>query len=155
MGVDFETDDLAGALANARYAADKPTLFVWEGVTQYLSAEAVDNTLAVVHKIARAVGRLVFTYVDREALGSPTKFPEAAKWLRGVSRRGEPWIFGLSPRGLRAFLAARGFGLTEDLSTADAGTRYFVPLGRPERGSGLYRVATSAIDPTTEAGHRS
>ena len=52
VGVDFETDDLAGALRNARYAADKPTLFVWEGVTQYLSAEAVDNTLAVVHKIA-------------------------------------------------------------------------------------------------------
>ncbi|HTV11929.1 MAG TPA: SAM-dependent methyltransferase [Acidimicrobiales bacterium] len=153
VAVDFETDDLAGALANARYAADRPTLFVWEGVTQYLSAEAVDNTLAVVHKIAHAGGRLVFTYVDREVLRSPTRFPEGAKWLQGVSKRGEPWVFGLSPQGLPDFLAARGFRLAEDLSTADAGTRYFVPLGRRERGSGLYRVATSVIDPKTEAGH--
>ena len=46
VGVDFEIDDLADALARGGCAADKPTLFVWEGVTQYLSAEAVDNTLA-------------------------------------------------------------------------------------------------------------
>ncbi len=58
VGVDFETDDLAVALTGANYVADKPTLFVWEGVTQYLSADAVDNTLAVIHKIAHAGGRL-------------------------------------------------------------------------------------------------
>ena len=146
VGVDFEIDDLADALARAGCAADKPTLFVWEGVTQYLSAEAVDNTLAAMHKIAHAGGDLVFTYVDRDVLGSQSKFPEAAKWLRGVNKRGEPWIFGLSPQELSGFLAARGFTLAEDLSTADAGIRYFVPLGRRERGSGLYRIATAVLD---------
>jgi methyltransferase (TIGR00027 family) len=155
VGVDFETDDLAEALARGGYAADKPTLFVWEGVTQYLSAEAVDNTLAAIHKIAPARGGLVFTYVDREVLGSQSKFPEAAKWIRGVKKRGEPWIFGLSPQELSDFLAARGFTLAEDLSTADAGIRYFVPLGRRERGSGLYRIATAVVGRTTEPGGRS
>ena len=106
VGVNFEIDDLADALARAGCAADKPTLFVWEGVTQYLSAEAVDNTLAAMHKIAHAGGDLVFTYVDRDVLGSQSKFPEAAKWLRGVNKRGEPWIFGLSPQELSGFLAA-------------------------------------------------
>lgn len=112
----------------------------------------MDNTLAAIHKIAGAGGRLVFTYVDREALRSPTRFPEAARWLRGVSKRGEPWVFGLSPEELPDFLAARGFTLEEDLSTADAGIRYFLPLGRRERGSGLYRIATAIVDRTTKTG---
>jgi hypothetical protein len=40
-------------------------------------------------------------------------------------------------------LRRRGFALTDDLSTADAGERYFPPRGRPERGSRLYEVATA------------
>ena len=155
VGVDFEVDDLAEALAQAGYATDKPALFVWEGVTQYLSAMAVDQTLAVIGKIAQAGGRLIFTYVDEEALRAPAKFPGAAKWLRGVEKRGEPWIFGLSPTEVPEWLAARGFTLTGDLSTADAGSRYFPPMGRPERGSGLYRIATAVIGPEAQPGRRS
>ncbi|HTW07191.1 MAG TPA: hypothetical protein VME46_06765, partial [Acidimicrobiales bacterium] len=75
-----------------------------------------------------------------------------AKWLQGVNKRGEPWVFGFSPQALPGYLAASGFTLEEDLSTADAGTRYFVPLGRRERGSGLYRVATAVIGQTTAVG---
>ena len=149
--VDFETDDLAGALAHTGYAVDQPTLFVWEGVSQYLTADAVVNTLAVIHKLAGAGGRLVFTYVDRAVIdGQATEFPEAAKWLQGVSKRGEPWIFGIAPLELSDFLVACGCHPIEDVSTAEAGTRYFTPLGRRERGSGLYRVATAVIDPTPE-----
>ncbi len=147
--VDFETDDLADALAQAGYVADRPTLFVWEGVSQYLSAAGVDSVLAVIRKVARAGGRLVLTYVDRSVIdGHSPEFPEAAKWLRGVNKRSEPWIFGISPAKISDFLTAGGFRLIEDVSTAEAGTRYFTSLGRRERGSGLYRVATAMIDPT-------
>ena len=98
MPVDFETDDLADALAQAGYVADRPTLFVWEGVSQYLSAAGVDSVLAVIRKVARAGGRFVLTYVDRSVIdGHSPEFPEAAKWLRGVNKRSEPWIFGISP----------------------------------------------------------
>jgi len=148
--VDFEIDDLADALTRASYAVNQPTLFLWEGVTQYLSAEAVDKTLAVVHRLAGAGGHLMFTYVDSGVIDHEApQFPEAAKWLRGVDKRGEPWVFGISPPKLSAYLAARGFHLVDDLSTADAGIRYFAPLGRRERGSGLYRIATAVIDATT------
>lgn len=144
--VDFEIDDLAGALTHAGYALDRPTLFLWEGVTQYLSAEAVDDTLAVVHSVGGAGSHLLFTYVDRAVLDQDTaEFPEAAKWLRGVGKRGEPWIFGFDPSNLSGFLAERGFHLVDDLSTAEASVRYFAPLGRRERGSGLYRIATASF----------
>ena len=89
----------------------------------------------------------MFTYVDRAViLGELKSFPEADRWLRGVKRRGEPWIFGISPAEAPAFLGERGFHLIDDLSTMQAGARSFAPIGRRERGSDLYRVVTATID---------
>jgi len=144
--VDFETDDLARALADAGHRPDRPTLFLWEGVTQYLSAEAVSSTLAIVRTLACAGACLVFTYVDDAVIGKDApQFPEAGRWLRGVAKRDEPWISGISPAKLPEVLARHGFHLVEDVSAADAGARYFGPRRRRERGSGLYRVATATI----------
>ncbi|HUI04634.1 MAG TPA: SAM-dependent methyltransferase [Acidimicrobiales bacterium] len=145
--VDFETDDLATALRRAGFSTGRPALVLWEGVTQYLSADAVDRTLAFIRQIAPGGSLLVFTYVDSAVLRDSATFPEAARWLRGVTRRGEPWIFGLSPAALASFLADRGFGVVDDMSTAEAGARYFGPRGRHEQGSGLYHVATASITP--------
>ena len=144
--VDFETDDLAKALLAAGYRTDTPGFFLWEGVTQYLSPDAVDSTLAVIREISQAGSYLVFTYVDNAVIGGNSeKFPEAEKWLRGVRSRGEPWVSGIAPADVARFLRDRGFLLTEDISTAEAGIRYFDPLGRHDRGSGLYRVAVAFV----------
>lgn len=87
---------------------------------------------------------LVFTYVDEAALrGDSARYPEATKWLRGTAQRGEPWIFGICPGELAEYLRVRGFALESDLSTRDAGERYFPPLRRKDRGSDLYHVATA------------
>ena len=144
-------DDLAAcAKKRGRHVSgNQPTLFLWEGVTQYLSAEAVDKTLAVVHRLAGAGGHLMFTYVDSGVIGHhAAQFPEAAKWLRGVDRRGEPWVFGISPPKLSAYLAARLSPRRRSVHCRrwHPGLR---PLGRRERGSGLYRIATVGIDATT------
>jgi methyltransferase (TIGR00027 family) len=144
--VDFERDDLGQALRAAGYRDGTPSLFVWEGVTNYLTPAAVDQTLGAVRGLAAAGSLLVFTYVDRAVLaGDDARFPEARRWVAGVRRRGEPWTFGLDPAEVDRFLARRGFGLIRDLSTAQAGKWYFQPLGRRERGSALYHVVTAAV----------
>jgi methyltransferase (TIGR00027 family) len=146
VAVDFERDDLAGALNASGHQRARRSMFLWEGVTQYLSPEAVDDTLSAIHLAARDGDTLVFTYVDDAVVrGEHDRFPEAARWLRGTANRGEPWIFGLSPEYLPEYLRTRGFCLVSDLSTRQAGERYFTPLGRPERGSELYRVATATV----------
>ncbi len=144
--VDFERDDLARALRAAGYRDGTPSLFVWEGVTNYLTPAAVDQTLGAVRGLAAAGSLLVLTYVDRAVLADDrSRFPEARRWVEGVRRRGEPWRFGLDPGEVEQFLARRGFGLIGDLSTAEAGERYFQPLGRRERGSALYHVVTASV----------
>jgi methyltransferase (TIGR00027 family) len=143
--VDFERDGLGPALRAAGYRDGSPSLFVWEGVSNYLTPAAVDQTLDAVRGLAAVGSLLVFTYVDRVVLdGDSARFPEARRWVEGVRRRGEPWTFGLDPAEVAEFLSHRGFGLIRDLSTAAAGERYFKPLGRRERGSALYHVVTAS-----------
>ena len=145
--LDFETDDLAEALLDAGFSPDRPALFLWEGVTQYLSGDAVDATLSVIRHLAADGSILVFTYVDRAVIPGELKtFPEAGRWLRGVEKHGEPWIFGITPAEAPAFLAERGFQLIDDVSTMQAAARYFDPIGRRDHGSGLYHVVTASFD---------
>ena len=44
--LDFERDDLIGTLTRHGYRSDARTFFIWEGVTQYLTEDAVRSTLA-------------------------------------------------------------------------------------------------------------
>jgi O-methyltransferase involved in polyketide biosynthesis len=115
---------------------------LWEGVTNYLTPDAVDATLAaVVHAAPR--GTLVFTYVHAGALDGTAHFPGGDRWIRNVARLGEPWTFGLLPALVPQFLLDRGLTLVHDESTADAGARLFPTTGRSDRASGLYRIAVA------------
>jgi len=142
--VDFETDDLAEVLLGAGFSSEQTTLFLWEGVTQYLSAEAVTATLRVIRHLSRPKSFLLFTYVDESVITDGlANFPEAKRWLKGVRKRSEPWIFGIDPREVARLLTDHGFQLINDVSTREAGNRYFSLVGRHDRGSGLYHVVTA------------
>jgi len=53
-----------------------PTLFIWEGVTQYISEEVVHRTLAFVGKSAPG-SILVFTYVLKSIIERRSDIPGA------------------------------------------------------------------------------
>ncbi len=143
--VDFERDDLAARLAGAGFDRTAPAGFVWEGVTNYLTSEAIDATLAVITGLAQAGGLLVVTYVDVRALADPSPFPEARRWVRAVARAGEPWTFGLDPGAAAAFFGARGLQPRQDISTLEASHALPAARARHEQGSGLYRIAVLGI----------
>lgn len=145
LPVDLETADLEKAVRAAGFESDTRTLVIWEGVTNYLSADAVDRSLAAIADLAGSDGMLLFTFVHSRVLDGSAEFPEARRWVRSVARVGEPWTFGLDPAELAVFLASRGYELVWEESTAAAGRRYFGPLGRRDRASDLYRVALAKI----------
>lgn len=143
--VDFEKDDLTEELAKAGFDRTRPTVFVWEGVTNYLTPEAIDGTLGVIHDLGHTGGILIVTYVDARALADPSPFPEARRWVRAVAKAGEPWTFGLHPDEVGTFFADRGFRLRTDVSTLEAGDPWFAAQHRNEHGSALYRVVVAEI----------
>ena len=57
--IDFNKDNLFSQLAEAGFDASRKTLFLWEGVSLYLSAEQVSSTLEIVKQQAAASSVIV------------------------------------------------------------------------------------------------
>jgi methyltransferase (TIGR00027 family) len=135
---DFSRDRLAEVLAGGGFEAGRRTLFVWEGVTNYLDEASVDATLRFV---AGSGTDLIFTYIDRTILDGAPRFEGAAESMAYVRRLGEPFTFGFDPAALPLSLRGRGLELLEDLSLAAAAERYYA-VGRPPV-SAFYHVAVA------------
>jgi methyltransferase (TIGR00027 family) len=111
----FETDPLGELPARLRalgHDPARPTLTIWEGVTMYLTPEAIDASVAAVRALSAEGSELAFTYFDRAGLERPTV---GARVVAGiVARFGEPYRFGWHPPSLPGWLGARGFALAVD-----------------------------------------
>ena len=102
--VDFNSEPLQSAMNAAGYDPCRRTLFIWEGVTNYLSEGAVDGTLRWCARAA-AGSTVLFTYVDRQVLDAPQAFHGTEKLFATLRAAGERWTFGLDPSCLSSFLA--------------------------------------------------
>ena len=80
---DLARDDVLARLRTAGFDPCLRTLVLWIGVSMYVSADAVERTLAFVSGFATG-SLVVFDYVYR---------PPGADFLRAVERRGEPIDF--------------------------------------------------------------
>jgi methyltransferase (TIGR00027 family) len=145
VGVDFQQcDDIAAELEGHGFDRSQRSLFIWEGVTNYLDAASVERTLASIGRTA--VGsRLVFTYVHRGLLDGSVTFDASAKPLHAVRRLGEPWSFGLDPREVPAFLSKFRLVLEADLGADTYRRRYLHENTNGLRGYGFYRLATAHV----------
>jgi methyltransferase (TIGR00027 family) len=126
--LDFERDDVLTALAERGYRADYRTFFVWEAVTQYLTADAVHATLESLRPVAPG-SRLVFTYVRRDFIDG-VNFYRAKQLYRRFRQRQQLWRFGLQPAEVAAFLDGHGWRLVEQLGPEQIVQRYVEPTGR-------------------------
>lgn len=108
VGIDFNRESLSEALQNAGFDRSRPTVFLWEGVTNYLTDEAVNSVLQVIAS-CRVGSQVIFTFVHAGVLDGSVEFYGAERLIRDVAAVGEPWTFGIEPQGLSGFLDRRGF----------------------------------------------
>jgi methyltransferase (TIGR00027 family) len=129
VSIDFDRESLETAFAGTAFDRSSPAVFVWEGVTQYLTEEAVRQTLAFVG--ASASGSvLVFTYVLRSMIERHSDLPGAERLMDMVAKRGAPWLFGLEPSGVASYLASFQLKPIADFGNAEYQVNYLKPLGR-------------------------
>ena len=144
VALDFDRGRLPDALAAAGFDPKRRATVVWEGVTNYLTAEAVRSVLAWVGTLGIG-SNLIFTYVHQGVLADPASFEGAARILSAVASSGEPWTFGFIPEALPPCLQAHGLRLQEDLGADDYRPRYFGPRARNMRGYAFYRAALATV----------
>jgi methyltransferase (TIGR00027 family) len=143
VAVDFQRKDLAMQLADGGWRADRTSLFIWEGVTNYLDADAVAFVLDMVGLTAQG-SAIVFTYIHRGVIDGSVKFDGADKLVGNVERLGEPWRFGLAPDELRGYLAGFRLKLEQDLGADEYRARY-LGTTEPFAGYAFYRVAVARV----------
>lgn len=128
VSVDFEHDDLMATLASYGYRADFRTFFVWEGVTQYLTADAVAATFDQLRHAASG-SRLDFTYVRRDFIEGRNLYGAASVYRR-FRQRSQVWKFGMMPEDVDGFLAEYGWRLIDQAGPDELMDRYIRPAGR-------------------------
>jgi len=122
--INFQTDNLKEALLGAGFSQDQKSLFVWEGVTYYLSAEVVDSTLSFIRWNSPAGSSVCFDYasLSPEALNG-----SGVKKLREHTKSrypAEPTRFGIMQGKLVLFLSERGYDIIEHLTPNEMQGKY-------------------------------
>jgi methyltransferase (TIGR00027 family) len=151
--VDFDHERVDERLPAAGYDARKRTMVLWEGVTNYLTAHAVDATLRWVSQ-AEPSSQILFTYVHQDVLDNPGAFFGTTRLFKRLEAAGERWTFGLDPGHLETYLKERGLFLIEDYSAADYRAEAYGSASAAMRGYEFYRIARAAVsEHAAQQGH--
>jgi methyltransferase (TIGR00027 family) len=124
VAVDFEWVSLATALAQAGPDMSATTFISMLGVSQYLTAAALNETLRFVLSAAPR-SETVFSFVLPDHALPRDEANLAAKFTAQFAALGEPWLTRFEPAQLVAKLTAMGFSEAIHLSTTDVNHRYF------------------------------
>lgn len=144
VAVDFTRDVLRSEMTAAGYRESARTFILWEGVTNYLTEAAVDSTLRWCSR-ASAGSLVLFTYVHRDILTSPSSFVGTKNLFASLERAGERLTFGMEPSNVPQYLDERGLSLEFDVGASEYRARYFGAAARRMRGHEFYRVALARV----------
>lgn len=145
VGLDFDSKSLGEAMKAAGFHDARPALILWEGVTNYLTAQAVEETLSWCAKNAPG-SRLVFTYINQEVLQNPERYFGTEKIANILNTAEERWTFGLNPGDLMSYLGDHGLLLDSDIGASEYRARYYSARRASKmRGYEFYRIAVAHV----------
>ena len=133
--MDFERDELMDRLVAHGYSTGARTFFIWEGVTQYLTEDAVRATLTALQGAA-AGSLLVFTYVRKDFIDGSNMY-DAALLYKRFRQRQQLWKFGLNPDEVAEFVDQYGWKFVEQAGPDYYVDNYIGPTGRDLAASDL------------------
>lgn len=143
--VDFNTQALGACLLAAGYDTRLKTLFIWQGVSMYLTEAAVDATLAFVAGHSGPGSAIVFDYVYQAVLDGVQKHSEVGSMRRYRGMIGEGLTFGIPEGTAGEFMQGRGFEPVKDANAADLKTSYFTGKNAGRAIIGGYGIVTGWV----------
>lgn len=147
VACDFEHQDFLEQLQAAGFDAGRPALFLWEGVTYYLSEPAVRATLRRLASGGHAETTVLFDYVHRNMAQGQVRDPSDQQTHRMVADLGEPFRFGIND--VLPLLYEEGFRHVRTTSFDEACLNLTGTYAR-ERKFRFQRLALARVAPSVD-----
>ena len=140
VSVDFTHQSLTEQLMDAGFDQSKSTVFTLEGVSQYITKEAVSSTIKEMATLTQKASSIFFiSYIDELLDKDPEAcfgkgYPKAAKRAERIkylaAKAGEPWISFYGAEEMESVLSQNGYSIKENVTLEDLNSVYFTPVGR-------------------------
>lgn len=155
VGVDFNHQTLKEELLKAGFDQNKPSVFTLEGVSQYITKEAVYSTLNEIASLTQKSEAVFYmSYVDTLLNENPKAcfgkgYPNPEKKVQMIKKLsakvGEPWISFYSTKEMEVMLSKHGFSLVEDKTLSELNYEYFAPVGRALSDNQIFNLEHSIL----------
>jgi methyltransferase (TIGR00027 family) len=145
LPVDFNTQSLGERLKSAGYNENSKTLFIWQGVTYFLTTAGVESTLAFIANHSGPGSAVVFDYFYNEILRDPHR-NEVKAMQRTAHAFGEDYTFGIDHGQVGPFLAQRGFKDVTDMTMEDLKPIYFTGPNAKRTVNDSIAIATARVN---------
>ena len=150
VNIDFSYQSLTDQLISAGFDQEKSTIFTLEGVSQYITKEAVSSTIKELASLTRDTNSIFFmSYVDELLDKNPEAcfgegYPNPAKkasLIKSLSAKvGEPWISFYSCAEIEDLLSQNGYSIQENVTLEDLNSLYFSPVGRTLNENQIFKL---------------
>jgi len=143
--IDFNTQALEQRLGEGGYDERLKTVFIWQGVTEYLTSEAVDSTLAFVARHSAPGSATIFDYITTSLLDGTVRHDEVTRMQRYRKMTGEGLTFGIPEGTVEEFLRQRGFDQVQDMPSQKLKEMYFTGANRDRLVAGGYAIVSARV----------
>jgi len=143
--VDFEKQSLDTELKKAGYNLTSKTLFISEGVTQYILKEANDSILKYVAQAAPG-SKIVFTYILKSFIeGKDLKGGTEKSMYKWLVKGFKLFKYGLDPAEMRDYLLEYRLSLIEDIGREEVQERYMKLVDLDLKVFEIERIALAKV----------
>jgi methyltransferase (TIGR00027 family) len=145
IGIDFNTQSLEGRLPECGYDERLKTLFIWEGVVMYLSAQAVSDTLTFIVQHSGPGSRVIFDYIYTDLLDGTVRHGEVSRMRRARRFSGEGLTYAIPEGGVAQYLHGLGYTRIWDVSSEELHQRYFSGENARRKVAWGYGIAMAEV----------
>jgi methyltransferase (TIGR00027 family) len=148
--LDFTWESLEARLMESGYDPALKTLFIWEGVTQYLDARSVDDTLDLVAGRSGSGSSVIFDYMYTSALDGTRRRGEVASMRHSARVTGEQLRFGFEQGTVEGLLGRHGFYRIVDADSQALGQKYLTGPNQGRQVAPVYAIVHATVKPRWE-----
>jgi methyltransferase (TIGR00027 family) len=126
ISIDFTKESLSQKLDEAGFDKNKKCLFILEGLTMYLTQEAIDTTFNLLNEYSKENSLIVFDYVAASMLRKEQEYddPKIKQHVQFLAKVAEQPCFTIDGQ-IQGFLAKYNLEVIDELDSARLAKDYF------------------------------